>query len=276
MATIGERLRRAAAALAGPDARWEAEMLLASALGHERSWLYAHGDDALDAAQDAAFSALIARRAGGEPLAHVLGRRAFWRLDLRVTRDTLVPRPDTECLVELALERIPDEARVDVLDLGTGTGAIALAIALERPAARVVAVDASEAALAVARANAADHDLGRVRFVRSDWFAALAGQAFDVVVANPPYLAEDDPHLALGDLPHEPRAALVSGADGLDDIRRIAHDARAAIRPGGWLLLEHGNEQGAAVRAVLAGAGWESVETRRDLEDRDRVTLARR
>jgi release factor glutamine methyltransferase len=270
-ARVGERLRGAAAVLPGPDARWEAEMLLAHALGCERGWLYAHGDDAVAPADAEAFAALVARRAAGEPLAYVLGRRAFWRLDLRVTPATLVPRPETELLVELALERIPAAAPVDVLDLGTGSGAVALAIAQDRPAARVVAVDASEEALAVARANAREHALA-VEFVRSDWFAALRGRAFDVVVGNPPYLAADDPHLANDDLRHEPPAALVSGADGLDAIRRIAVEALAATRPGGWLLLEHGLAQGEAVRAILAAAGWRDVETHRDLEGRDRVT----
>jgi release factor glutamine methyltransferase len=275
MGSVVEALRRAAARLDGPDARWEAEALLAHALGRDRSWLFAHGDDSLDGADAESFAALVERRRGGEPLAHVLGRRAFWRLDLRVTPATLVPRPDTELLVELALERLPEESAADVLDLGTGTGAVALAIAMERPAARVVAVDASDAALEVARANAADHGLGSVEFVRSDWFAALAGRTFDVVVGNPPYLAGDDPHLA-GELRYEPRAALVSGYDGLDDIRRIAVDARAATREGGWLLLEHGWTQGEAVRAILAEAGWRDIKTNRDLEGRDRVTQGQR
>ena len=273
MTRVGERLRRAAAELPGEDARWEAEALLAQALGRERSWLFAHADEELDAAAEAAFSGLLARRKGGEPLAYVLGRRAFWRFDLAVTPATLVPRPETELLVELALARIPEGAACDVLDLGTGSGAIALAIALERPAARVVAVDASAAALAVARANAAANELA-VEFVHSDWFAQLGGRHFDVVVANPPYLAGDDPHLE--SLRHEPRAALVSGSDGLDAIRHICAEARAATRDGGWLLLEHGITQGAAVRAILEANGWGSVKTDRDLEGRDRVTSGRR
>jgi release factor glutamine methyltransferase len=276
MASVGERLRRAAAELPGPDSRWEAEVLLAHALGRERSWLYAHADAVLDAAMIEAFSALLERRRAGTPLAHLVGRRAFWRFDLAVTPDTLVPRPETELLVELALERIPVDDGCDVLDLGTGTGAIALALALERPRARVVAVDASEAALAVARANAAANDLGHVEFVHSDWFAALGERMFDVVVGNPPYLADDDPHLDASELQCEPRAALVSGADGFDAIRRIAVDAIAATRPGGWLLLEHGWTQGDGARGILRRAGWQAVETKRDLEGRDRVTSGRR
>lgn len=276
MASVGERLRHAVEQLPGPDARWEAEMLLAHALRRERSWLYAHGDFVPDAAADAAFAALVEQRRAGTPLAYLIGRRAFWRLDLMVTHDTLIPRTETELLVELALERIPADAPCAVLDLGTGSGAIALALAMERPRARVTAVDASEAALAVARANAQAHDLGQVEFLRSDWFAALGGRRFDVVAGNPPYLADDDPHLAAGELAREPRGALVSGADGLDDIRRIAVDAFAATRDGGWLLVEHGWTQGAEVRAIFGNAGWRDVKTDRDLEGRDRVTSGRR
>ena len=275
MAALGERLRAAAAALGGTGARLEAEVLLAHVLRRERTWLFAHADDALAPDDEAAFAALLERRARGEPVAHITGHRGFWTLDLAVTADTLVPRPETELLVELALARIAPEAAVDVLDLGTGTGAVALAIASERPAARVTAVDASEAALRVARANAETHRLAHVRFERSDWFAALAGQRYDVIVGNPPYLADDDPHLAQGDLPREPRAALVAGVDGLDAIRRIVVEARAAISVGGWLLLEHGATQGPAARALFEAAGWHEVETARDLEARDRITLGR-
>jgi release factor glutamine methyltransferase len=270
---IGERLRAAAAELPGAEAWLEAELLLAQALGRERSWLYAHGDDPCPPAVEAAFARELARRRDGVPLAHLLGRREFWRLDLAVTEATLIPRPETELLVELALARIPAGAALDVLDLGTGSGAVALAIALERPAARVVAVDASAPALAVARANAQAHGLQRVEFVLSDWFAAIAGRRFAVIVGNPPYIADSDPHLGEGDLRFEPRSALASGADGLEAIRRIVVDARAAALPGCVLLLEHGWTQGGAVRALFAAAGWNGVETARDLEGRDRVTL---
>jgi release factor glutamine methyltransferase len=276
MATVGARLRAAATELPGPEARLEAELLLAHVLRCGRSWLFAHDGDAIAPADEAAFAALLARRVDGVPVAHLVGQRGFWKFDLAVTADTLVPRPETELLVELALARIPVDAACDVLDLGTGTGAVALALAHERPAARVLAVDASEAALEVARANAAAHDLQRVGFVRSDWFSALAGRRFDVIVGNPPYLAEDDPHLRRGGLRHEPRSALVAGADGLDDIRRILVDAQARTTPGGWLLLEHGMTQGAEVRALFHQAGWIEVATAPDLEQRDRVTLGRR
>jgi release factor glutamine methyltransferase len=274
MTAVGDRVRDAARSLPGPDARLEAELLLAHVLGRPRSWLFAHPEAPLSQAQADAFDALLARRARGEPVAHLVGHRAFWRLDLAVTADTLVPRPETELLVELALERIPPDEAVDVLDLGTGTGAVALAIAQERPRARVAAVDASEAALRVARANAVAHGLAHVEFLHSDWFAAVAGRRFAVVVGNPPYLGGDDPHLA-GELRNEPRCALVAGEDGLDAIRRIVVDARQAVGGGGVLLLEHGQSQGPAVRALFAAAGWHGVETHRYLEGRDRVTLGR-
>ncbi|MGH8029244.1 MAG: peptide chain release factor N(5)-glutamine methyltransferase [Arenimonas sp.] len=276
MASVGQCLRRAAAALAGPEARWEAEMLLAHALRCERSWLYSHADAVPDAATIATFDALLAQRREGTPLAYVIGRRSFWRFELAVDRSTLIPRPDTELLVELALERIPVDAPCAVLDLGTGSGAVALAIAMDRPRSNVTAVDASEAALVVARANAQTHALGNVEMLHSDWFSALADRRFDVVVGNPPYLAEDDPHLHSGELQREPRTALVSGVDGLDAIRRIAVDAINATNAGGCLLLEHGWTQGEAARAILADAGWQAVATKRDLEGRDRVTLGQR
>src|SRR5690606_29533287 len=226
--------------------------------------------------QDAArFEALVARRAAGEPVAYLVGTRGFWRLELAVTPDTLVPRPETELLVELALARIDPRAAARVADLGTGSGAIALAIAGERPRARVVATDASAAALEVARANAAALGLGNVEFRHGDWWAPLAGERFALVASNPPYIADGDAHLAQGDLRFEPRAALASGADGLDAIRAIVAGAPAHLRDGGWLLVEHGWEQGAAVRALFEAAGFDEVATERDLEQRDRVTLGR-
>ena len=196
-------------------------------------------------------------------------------LDLMVTPDTLIPRPETERLVELALERLPRSGRVRIADLGTGSGAIALALAGERPDALVAATDASAAALAVAGANARAAGLGNVCFHAGDWFGALPGQRFDLVASNPPYVADGDPHLLEGDLRFEPPAALSSGRDGLDAIRRIVADAPAHLSPGGWLLLEHGWTQGAAVRALLQAAGFVEVGTHRDLEERDRVTLGR-
>ncbi len=251
----------------------DAEWLLLHALARPRSWLYAHGDDVAPPDRVAAFEVLVARREAGEPVAYLTGRRGFWSLDLAVTPDTLIPREDTERLVELALARLPPGAPSDVADLGTGSGAIALALARERPLARVVGVDRSDAALAVARGNARALGLDRVTWLAGDWFGPLVGRRFDVVVSNPPYLAADDPHLERGDLRFEPASALASGADGLDDIRRLVAAAPEHLAPGGWLLLEHGHTQGAVVRGLLASAGFEAVETARDLEGRDRVSL---
>jgi release factor glutamine methyltransferase len=263
-------LLRGAAARVDPV---DAALLVAHALGRTRSWLYAHGDDPVDEAAREACERLVARRAAGEPLAYITGHRGFWRFDLRVTPDTLVPRPETELLVELALERLPEGKPLRIADLGTGSGAIALALAHERPAARVVAVDASAAALEVARGNARALGIGNVEFREGDWLQPLAGETFDLVASNPPYIAVGDPHL--DDLRHEPALALSSGADGLDAIRTIVRDAPSRLVAGGWLLLEHGLDQGAAVRALLSAAGYADVSTARDLEQRDRVTLGR-
>jgi len=268
-------LRAAAVRLPGPDARHEAEQLLLHALGRDCAWLFAHGDEPLAAADAALFDALLARRAGGEPLAYIVGRRGFWTLDLQVSPATLIPRPETERLVELALARLPADRPLRIADLGTGTGAIALALAGERPSARVVATDVSDDALRIARANAASHDIANVEFRQGSWLAPLAGERFDLIASNPPYIADGDPHLARGDLRFEPAGALSSGADGLDAIREIVAAAPAHLAPGGWLLLEHGWDQGAAIRALLAAAGFADVATETDLEQRDRVSLGR-
>lgn len=254
--TLGERL--------------EAELLLLHVLGKPRSWLIAHADDELDATQVKAFDTLVQRRRDGEPVAYITGHRGFWTLNLEVTPATLIPRPETELLVELALARMT--AKMRVADLGTGSGAIALAIARECPTASVVATDASADALAVAERNAARHGIHNVRFVRGNWLAALEGESFALIVSNPPYIEADDPHLAQGDLRFEPTSALASGADGLDDIRQIVAQARDHLEPGGTLLMEHGWNQGPAVREVLSAAGYRDVFTEQDLEQRDRVS----
>ncbi len=254
--------------------RLDAEWLLMHVLGVERAWLFAHATDRMDAAKTAQFQALVERRAAGEPVAYLTGRRGFWSLDLEVTPATLIPRPETEELVEQALSRLPVDSACTVADLGTGSGAIALAVADERPRARVLATDASVAALAVARANARRLGLSHVEFAQGDWLAPLAGRRFDVIVSNPPYIEADDPHLGQGDLRHEPATALVSGADGLDAIRVIVRCARDHLEPGGWLLLEHGWNQGEAVRALLREASYAEIFTATDLENRDRVTGA--
>ena len=263
------------AATARLGERADAEALLLHVLGQSRSWLFAHADDALDTDVRTAFEALVARRAAGEPVAYLTGRRGFWTLELEVTPATLIPRPETELLVELALERLPRDMACRVADLGTGSGAIALALASERPQAQVVATDASVDALAVARRNAQRLGIRNVRFVQGDWLAPLVGERFALVVSNPPYIEAADPHLAQGDLRYEPAAALASGADGLDAIRRIVADACAHLEPGGWLLFEHGWNQGDAARALLREAGYMQVFTAQDLEARDRVSGGR-
>ncbi|MBB6599880.1 peptide chain release factor N(5)-glutamine methyltransferase [Luteimonas sp. MC1825] len=254
----------------------DALTLLLHVLGRSHGWLYAHGDTPLAGDDAARLDALVARRAAGEPVAYLVGRRGFWSLDLVVTPDTLIPRPETELLVEQALARIPPATATRVADLGTGSGAIALAIASERPQARVLATDRSAAALAVAGANARALGIGNVEFREGDWFAPLAGACFDLIASNPPYIAEGDAHLGRGDLRHEPAEALASGRDGLDAIRVIAAAAPRHLASGGWLLIEHGWDQGAAVAALLRAAGFAAVATIPDLEGRDRVTLGRR
>ncbi len=271
MATVRE-LVAAASVRGDAESRHEAELLLGHALDRPRAWLYAHADDAVDADAQARFEALFAARARGEPVAYLTGRRAFWTFDLAVTAAVLIPRADTERLVELALERIPADAACAVADLGTGSGAIALAIASERPRARVVATDASDAALAVAQANARRLGLANVEFARGDWCAALGTRRFDMIVSNPPYIAAADPHLGEGDLRFEPASALASGTDGLDAIRLIAAQARAHLEPGGRLLVEHGFDQGDAVRGIFAANGYTDIATARDVEHRERVT----
>lgn len=252
--------------------RAEAELLLLHLLQQPRSWLFAHADDPLEMDVQTSYQQLLARREAGEPVAYLVGHRGFWTLDLEVTPATLIPRPETELLVELALQRLPLVAACSVADLGTGSGAIALAIARERPRARVVATDASAAALAVAQRNAQHLGLGNVVFAHGDWLAPLAGQHFDLIVSNPPYIEAADPHLTQGDLRFEPPAALASGPDGLDAIRHIVRDARAHLHPDGWLLFEHGWNQGPAARALLTEAGYAEVFTAQDLELRDRVS----
>jgi release factor glutamine methyltransferase len=242
--------------------RLDAQLLLLDALGRaqsDRAWLLAHDLDPLADPARLAFLAACERRAGGEPLAYIVGRKEFFGLDLRVDRRVLVPRPDTETLVEWALEAAGEQARI--IDLGTGSGAIALAIKQRRPAATVEAVDVSAGALEVAAANADRLGLD-VEFRQASWLSGTDSR-YDLIVSNPPYVAAGDPHLAA--LNHEPAVALESGPDGLRDIRAIVAQARQRLRPGGWLLLEHGWDQAPAVRSLLQAAGFQAVASRRDL-----------
>lgn len=255
--------------------RIDAEFLLAHHLGKTRAWLYAFSDQQLSERQVEGFMALANRRAAGEPVAYITGRRGFWSFELQVSPDTLIPRPETELLVDMALVHIPEQAPCRILDLGTGSGAIALALAHERPHAQVTAVDVSEAALDIAKRNAVELNLRNLLFVHGHWFAELVGQRFDVIVSNPPYIEAHDAHLLQGDLRSEPRTALVSGEDGLVDIRLIVAGAQPHLIPQGWLLIEHGWNQGDAIRRLFAQSGFTDITTQQDLEQRDRITMGR-
>lgn len=254
-----------------PSGRLEAEILLAHALESTRSFLYANPELELPSRRVGAFRKLVRRRLRGEPIAYITGRREFWSLRLNVTPDVLIPRPETERLVEAALERIPEGEPCRVADLGTGCGAVALAIASERPDCRVHATETSNAALRLARENAGRLGIGNVRFHRGSWCEPLEG-TFRVIAANPPYLADSDPHLGQGDLRFEPREALSPGPDPLSAIREIARQASARLEAGGWLLVEHGMDQGEEVRAVFESIGYRNLCTLGDLAGLDRVT----
>jgi release factor glutamine methyltransferase len=257
------------------DARYESQLLLQHALKVNRAWLITHENDdvAIDIQHE--FNTLIQRRIGGEPIAYILGCREFYGLNLAVTPATLIPRPDTEILVDIALEKIPANQAAQILDLGTGTGAIALAIAQQRPQAQVTGVDASKPALEVAISNSQQLHIANTHFILSDWFNDLNDTRFDVIVSNPPYIEEADIHLKQGDLRFEPLSALASGADGLDDIRRIIDDCLIHLRPQGWLMFEHGYNQAESVRELMAQVGLVNIETFHDLGGNDRGTIGK-
>ncbi len=271
--SISEALDFARERLAGTDSpRADADILLTHVLERPRSYLLTWPERVLSPEQWTDFQALVARRARGEPIAYLIGSRGFFGLDLAVSPAVLIPRPETELLVEAALARLP-EGPCAVADFGTGSGAIALAIADARPDASVVAVEASPEALAVARANAERLGLTNVDFRPGDWCSALVDERFDAIVSNPPYIRADDPHLAQGDVRFEPAMALASGVDGLDAIRAILACAPAHLKPGGWLLFEHGYDQAEDVAALMRAAGFAEVESLQDLQGHGRVTL---
>ena len=278
IATVGALLDKAVRDLAADrdaaEARRDAQVLLGFALGVTRAWLTTHPDQAADSEAAARFRSLVVLRANGHPVAYLVGVKEFYGLPLRVTPDVLIPRPETEELVETALERLPHGEARKVLDLGTGSGCIAIAMARQRPAAQVTAVDSSMPALALARENAAALGV-EVEFLPSDWFAALGGRRFDLIVANPPYVAADDPHLRQGDLRFEPRPALAAGADGLAELRRIVGAAPKYLRPRGWLLLEHGYNQAEACRDLLYNAGFGELVFRADIAGLPRIAGGR-
>jgi len=274
--TIREALHKAQQQLATlPDveAGLEAEILLGFSLNKQRSHLYAWPDKPLEPDQLTAFLHLVTRRIQGEPIAYITGHKEFWSLDLQVTPDTLIPRPETELLVELALDLIPASQPWLIADLGTGSGAIAAAIASERPACQLVATDISAVTLNVAASNFKRLTLANIQTQRGAWCQALPqGQPFNLIISNPPYIPEGDPHLEQGDLPREPRSALASGTDGLDDIRCIIKQAPSHLTTGGWLLLEHGYDQGSTVRKLFKEHGFKQASTQQDLARRDRVS----
>lgn len=274
MSTIKEALDRATADLSlmpGINASLEAGLLLSHLLNKDRSWLYAWPEKPLTPDQQQNFAQLVERRLGGEPIAYITGHREFWSLDLVVTPDTLIPRPETELLVSLALSLGRTNSRV--LELGTGSGAIAIAIASECPDWQITATDQSVAALDVARRNLVRHKISNVHLLPGSWYRELEEtQKFHIIVSNPPYVADQDPHLQQGDLRFEPAAALSSGTEGLDDLRTIIKGAPAHLKPGGYLLVEHGLEQGDQVRSLFESAGFKDVQTEGDIEHRERVT----
>lgn len=257
------------------SARRDAEVLLCHVLGESLSYLRTWPERELSGIQQTAFDELVRKRQRGEPVAYLTGEREFWSMPFLVTNDTLIPRPETELLVEQVLSRLPAERAQHIADLGTGSGVIALVLAKERPHWQLLATDASFAALRIAEKNARRLKLDNVRFEYGSWYAPLSGRRFDAIVSNPPYVADRDPHLSQGDVRFEPNSALVSGSDGLDDIRQIVSGAPAHLHTAGWLLLEHGFDQGEAVATLLRQQGFIDVETLHDLAGQPRVTVGR-
>jgi release factor glutamine methyltransferase len=275
--TVSELLERVIKELSATSSsgRLDAELLLAHVLDCPRSFMRSHSEETVAPAATARIHELMARRRAGEPVAYITGERDFWSLELELDASVLIPRPETELLVEVALEVLPVEAHSRVLELGTGSGAIALAIACERPNVRVTATDNATPALAVACQNAERLEISNVSFLAGSWYDPVGAMHFDLIVSNPPYVAADDPALSTGDLRFEPKAALTPGRTGLEAIEQIAARACEHLRPGGWLAVEHGAEQGAAVRALFSQHGLSTIRTRQDLAGHERVTAGR-
>lgn len=256
------------------SARLDADILLCQTIDMPRSYLFAHPEDELDELALSRFEHLLQRRIDGEPMAYIIGSREFWSRELLVSPATLVPRPETELLVELALQEIPDDAQWQILDLGTGSGAIAISIAGERPLCNITATDISAEALAIARENVRHANLANVTCLQGEWTAPVAGRSFHVIVANPPYVRSGDEALAL--LRHEPRIALVAGEDGLDDLRILAIESIPILSTDGWLMLEHGADQQSDIASILMAASWTEIACHNDIAGNPRVTVARR
>ena len=271
---IADALKQAKQQLtASESANLDAEILLCSVLRCERSYLYGHSERDLPDDYIEDFFKLVSSRAAGHPVAHLIKNKEFWSLDFLVTPDTLIPRPETEILVEAALKLIPKDEKFSVLDLGTGTGAIAIAIASERPKAKITATDINSDALMIAIKNAAAHCIKKITFKQGNWFDIEELGTYDLIVSNPPYISADDPHLEQGDVRFESKTALVSGKDGLDDIRKILASAKSHLKQNGWLLIEHGFEQGEAVRRLFSENNFNQVNTLKDFSDLERVTM---
>ena len=277
LSTVGELLETSIKELnaTSPSARLDAELLVSHALERPRTFVHTHAGEIVAPAVIAQVRELIGRRRAGEPVAYILGTREFWSLELEVDKSVLIPRPETELLVEFALEVLPAEAHSRVLELGTGSGAVALAIARERPHARVTATDVSAQALVLACRNAEQLEIGNVTFVAGSWYEPLGAMHCDLIVSNPPYVAAEDPALTTGDASREPRAALSPGRTGLEAIEQILARAREHLRSGGWLAVEHGAGQGAAVRALFSQHGLSTIRTLQDLAGHERVTTGR-
>ena len=256
------------------SARLDAEILLCQTIDMPRSYLFAHPEDELDDLSQDRFEALVGRRLQGEPMSYITGTREFWSHELLVSPATLVPRPETELLVELALREIPRKAEWDILDLGTGSGAIAISVAAERSLCTITATDVSADALGIARENVRQADLANVTCLLGNWTAPVENQQFNIILSNPPYVREDDE--ALLNLRHEPLSALASGKDGLNDLRVLATDCGPILAPDGWLMMEHGADQKGDVADLLKVAGWVDITCHNDLAGKPRVTVARR
>jgi len=253
-------------------AQTDAEILLAHTLNKSRSFLYSHPETTLNPTEYTSFEASVEQRVKGQPIAYLIGYREFWSLKLHITKDTLIPRPETELLVTLALDLLKNEKSINILDLGTGSGAIALSIAKERPNWQVYAADVSQSALDVAKHNLSTLALSNVQLCQSDWFSSLPRQQFHAIVSNPPYIANHDPHLIQGDLRFEPSLALVSGKEGLDAIHHLIKTSYNQLLPGGLLLLEHGFEQKNAIKTLLSEYGYKQLQCWQDMQGHDRVS----
>ncbi|MBC8520191.1 MAG: peptide chain release factor N(5)-glutamine methyltransferase [Gammaproteobacteria bacterium] len=277
MTTIEQSLQHATEQLtkSGSDtAHLDSELLLGNVIGRSRTWLHTWPESTIDNDNLHLFSNLIQRRADGEPVAHLIGKQEFWSLSLKITADTLVPRPETEVMVEQVLGLVPEEAEWKIADLGTGSGAIAIAVANERAGCTITATDQSAATLAVARENGHSHHLKNIKFLQGSWFEPLDSidQRYDLILSNPPYIASSDPHLEQGDLRYEPDSALISGDSGMDDLNHLVNNARGYLLPDGILMVEHGYDQGKKVRSLFQHNNFSGVTTLHDLAGLERIT----